>query len=70
MMTQPVRAIALVPAGFALDRVIPGDAMTEIVVRAKTGSSRCPDCGACASTVYSRYSRRLGDRRSERDVSG
>ena len=60
-MTQPVRATALVPSGFALERVIPGDAMTEIVVRAKGRSSQCPDCGVCASTVHSRYSRRLGD---------
>lgn len=60
-MTQPVRATALVPSGFALERVIPGDAMTEIVVRAKGRSSRCPDCGTCAATVHSRYSRRLGD---------
>lgn len=59
-MTQPVRATALVPEGFALERVIPGDAMTEIVVRAKGRTSRCPDCRAGASTVHSRYSRRLG----------
>jgi len=26
-MTQPVRASALVPAGFVLERVIPGDAI-------------------------------------------
>ena len=60
-MTQPVRATALVPAGFALERVIPGDATTEIVVRANGRTSRCPDCGAGASTVHSRYLRRLGD---------
>lgn len=60
-MTQLVRATALVPTGFVLERVILGDAVTEIVVRAKGRSSRCPDCGACASRVHSRYSRRLGD---------
>ena len=46
-MTQPVRATALIPAGFALERVIPDDAITEIVARAKSRSSRCPDCEAC-----------------------
>ena len=60
-MTQPVRAVALVPEGFALERIIPGNATTEIVVRAKGRSSRCPGWGACASTVHSRYSRQLGD---------
>ena len=60
-MTQPVRATALVPSGFAVERVIPGEAMTEIVVRAEGLSSQSPDCGVCASTVHSRYSRRLGD---------
>lgn len=60
-MTQPVRAVALVPKGLALERVIAGNATSKFVVLARGRTSRCPDCGACTSTVHSRYSRRLAD---------
>lgn len=60
-MTQPVRATALVPAGFALERVIPRRRDDRDCGPAMGRSSCCLDCGAYASRVHSRYSRRLGD---------
>lgn len=44
-MSQRLRAAALVPPGFVLERVERTDVGTEMVVRPTSRTSVCPACG-------------------------
>jgi transposase len=60
-MSQRFCAAALIPSGFALERVDRTDTGTEMVIRATGRTSTCPACENRSSRVHSRYCRRLGD---------
>lgn len=60
-MCQRFCASALIPPGFALERLETSDTGAEMVIRPTGRSSICPECGSGASRVHGLYSRRLAD---------
>ncbi len=60
-MARSLRPSALVPTGLVLDDVRVGSASTEITARSGATEAACPDCGAVAHRVHSRYVRTAAD---------
>ena len=60
-MSHRLCIAALVPLGFALERVDRADVGTEMVIRSTSRTSVCPEFGCHASRVHSRYRWCLGD---------
>lgn len=60
-MTRSLYASSLVPAGLAVDSVVPGGETVTITVRSLSVTSLCPACGAASHRVHSRYVRQVSD---------
>ena len=60
-MARRLSPSALIPAGLVMQDAVVERATTVITVRSGTAQAACPECGASAGRVHSRYVRTLAD---------
>jgi transposase len=55
------RILPLIPAGLAVERVVPSSDQITIVATLRTAAATCPDCHQTSARVHASYQRRLMD---------